>query len=75
MGDLRPAHGPLANLPPPDRLLADTAYDSNSLRRFLLDRGTVGQLKDWRHIHTRYDKLAAKFASAAAIAAIHRGWT
>lgn len=105
MGDVRLAHGLLANLPPPDRLLADTAYDSGGLRRFLLERGTtpvipnnptrrhpqpfdpraykarniiertIGRLKDWRRIHTRYDKLASNFASAVAIAAILLGWT
>ena len=36
---------------------------------------TIGRLKDWRRIHTRYDKLAANFASAVAIAAILIGWT
>lgn len=104
MGDLRPAHGLLANLPPPALCAADAAYDSNSLRHFLLGRGTtpvipnnptrktlqpfderaykarniiertIGRLKDWRRIHTRYDKLAANFASAVAIAAILLGW-
>ena len=34
-----------------------------------------GKLKDWRRIHTRYDKLATNFASAVAIAAILLGWT
>ena len=105
MGDLRPAHGLLANLPPPAFCVADTAYDSNGLRHFLLGRGTtpvipnnptrkklqpfdprtykarniiertIGRLKDWRRIHTRYNKLAANFASAVAIAAILIGWT
>lgn len=104
-GDLRPAHGLLANLPPPALCAADTAYDSNALRLFLLGRGTtpvipnnptrknmqpfdaraykarniiertIGRLKDWRRIHTRYDKLAVNFASAVAIAAIIIGWT
>lgn len=105
MGDIRAAHGLLANLPAPDWLLADTAYDSDGLRRFLIERGalpvipnnptrkhpqpfdrnlykarntierTIGRLKDWRRIHTRYDKLAANFASAVAIAAILTSWT
>jgi putative transposase len=105
MGDIRAAHGLLATLSPPDQLLADTAYDSNGLRRFLLERGTtpvipnnptrknphpfdgraykarniiertIGRLKDWRRVQTRYDKLAANYASAVAIAAILLGWT
>jgi putative transposase len=104
MGDIRAAHGLLANLPPPDKLLADAAYDSRGLREFLLDRGTepvipnnptrrrphpfdrtayrarnaiertIGRLKDWRRVHTRYDKLAANFASAVAIAAMLTCW-
>jgi putative transposase len=104
MGDIRAAHGLLANLPPATWLLADTAYDSNGLRHFLVERGTtpvipnnptrkspqpfspraykarniiertIGRLKDWRRIHTRYDKLASNFASAVAIAAIISGW-
>ena len=103
-GDIRAAHGLLANLPPATWLLADTAYDSNGLRHFLVERGTtpvipnnptrkypqpfspraykarniiertIGRLKDWRRIHTRYDKLASNFASAVAIAAIISGW-
>ncbi|WP_370288385.1 transposase [Siccirubricoccus soli] len=32
----------------------------------------IGRLKDWRRIHTRYDKLASTFAPA--IAAIITGW-
>lgn len=27
-------------MPPPTRLIADTAYDSNGLRSFLIERGT-----------------------------------
>ena len=42
-------------------------------QRNLIER-TVGRLKDWRRIHTRYDKLARNFASAVAIAAIIHGW-
>jgi transposase len=104
MGDVRAAHGLLANLPPATWLLADTAYDSQGLRLFLVERGTtpvipnnptrkqprpfspaayrarniiertIGRLKDWRRIHTRYDKLARNFASTVAIAAIIIGW-
>jgi putative transposase len=105
MGDLRPAHGPPANLPPPARSVADAAYDSNGLRHILLGRGTtrvipnnpprkkpqpfdaraykarnivertIGRLKACRRIYTRYDKLAANFASVVAIAITLPGWT
>ena len=34
---------------------------------------TIGRLEDWRHIYTRYDKLASNFASVIAIAA--RVWS
>jgi putative transposase len=33
-----------------------------------------GRLKDWRRIATRYDKLAANFASAVFIAAAIIWW-
>lgn len=94
----------LNSLPVPEQLLADTAYGSNGMRKFLIGRGTtpvipnnprrknpqpcdpraykarniiertIGRLKDWRRIHTRYDKLADNFASAVAIAAVLCGW-
>ncbi len=104
MGDMRPAHDLLARLPPSAKLLADAAYDSNGLRAFLAERGTLpvipnnptrrrfhpfdktayrarnaiertfSRLKDWRRIHTRYNKLANNFASAVAIAAAIICW-
>jgi putative transposase len=85
--------------------LADTAYDADKLRKFLIERGTTPvipnnptrkriqpfdpqaykqrnlvermfcRLKDWRRVATRYDKLAATFASAVCIAAIITWWT
>ncbi|MBB4124101.1 hypothetical protein GGR30_004054 [Martelella radicis] len=36
--------------------------------------GMLCRLKDWRHVATRYDKLAANFASAIVIAAIIIRW-
>ena len=42
--------------------------------RNLIERSFC-RLKDWRRIATRYDKLAANFASAVAIAAIILWWT
>ena len=41
MGDLRPAYGLLANLPPPALCAADAVYDSNGLHHFLLGRSTT----------------------------------
>lgn len=103
-GDAPHAQALLEPLPAPAHLLADAAYDSDALRRFLLARGTtpvipnnptrkrpqpfdcarykhrnaiertVGRLKDWRRIHTRYDKLSTNYASAVAIAALLTGW-
>ena len=103
-GDAPVARHLLETLPPPVSCLADAAYDSDDLRRFMIERGTlpvipnnptrkrhhpfdrtcykqrnlversIGRLKDWRRIHTRYDKLAQNFASAIAIAAIILGW-
>ena len=35
---------------------------------------TVGRLKDWRRVHTRYDKLAPNYASAVAIATLLTCW-
>ena len=39
MGDMRSAQDLLAALLPPEKLLADAAYDSNALRSFLTERG------------------------------------
>ena len=43
-------------------------------QRNLIER-VFCRLKDWRRIATRYDRLAANFASAVAIAAIIVWWT
>ena len=105
LGDVRAAEALLAPLPAPRSCIADTAYDSDGLRRFLTGRGTQPvipnnptrkrfhpfdadaykqrnliermfcRLKDWRRIATRYDKLAANFAAAVAIATIILWWS
>lgn len=84
--------------------VADTAYDSNLLRRMLPDQCTLPgipnnptrkrrhpfdplayrrrnlidrafcRLKNWRRIATRYDKLAANYAAAVAIAIAVTWW-
>ncbi len=94
LGDARAAIDLIAAVPASRSLAADTAYDSDAIRRFLIARGTlpvvpnksypqassplrriglqatqphrtdVLQLKDFRRIATRYDKLAANYAAA-----------
>ena len=49
-------------------------FDEHLYRRRNTIERAIGRLKDWRRIHTRYDKLATNFASAIAIAAILHGW-
>jgi transposase len=41
LGDVRAAAQLLGQLPPSRRCAADTAYDSNALRQFLRERGTL----------------------------------
>jgi transposase len=50
-------------------------FDTRAYKARNIIERTIGRLKDWRRIHIRYDKLAANFASAVAIAAILLGWT
>ena len=103
-GDAPVAAALLGSLPPSRLCAADTAYDSDALRSFLIQRGTEPvipnnptrkrlqpfdpaaykqrniiertfcRLKDWRRIATRYDKLAANFASACCLAIIITWW-
>ena len=42
-------------------------------RRNIIERAFC-RLKDWRRVATRYDKLAANFASACCLAAILTWW-
>jgi transposase len=49
-------------------------FDAHAYRKRNIIERTIGRLKDWRRVHTRYDKLAQTFASAVALAAIIQGW-
>lgn len=54
---------------------APIPYDATAYRdRNRIERAFC-RLKDWRRIATRYDKLAANFASAVALAAPIIWWT
>ena len=105
LGDARAAPALLGSLPPGRLCAGDGAYDSDGLRQFLAERGTLPvipnnptrkrlhpfdaeaykqrnlvermfcRLKDFRRIATRYDKLAANYFSAVALAAIATWWT
>jgi transposase len=62
LGDVRAAIGLLAPLPTARLCAADTAYDSNGLRKFLLDRGTIPVIPNnpTRKRHHPFDPAAYK---------------
>jgi transposase len=94
----------LGAVAPPRRLIADKAYDADSLRDWLrvrriravipstaarttpypLDRAAYRRrnhierlfcrLKNWRHIATRYDRLATNYLAAVTLAALVTEW-
>jgi len=50
-------------------------FDADIYKQRNLVERMFCRLKDWRRIATRYDKLAANFAAAVAIAIIVLWWT
>jgi putative transposase len=50
-------------------------FDDLAYRQRNLIERMFRRLKDWRRIATRYDKLAANFAAAVALAAVIIWWT
>ena len=60
LGDVRVATALISGVPPGGCWAADTAYDSDGLRRFLLERGTVPVIPNnpTRKRHHRFDKTA-----------------
>ena len=104
LGDAHAAVALIVQAPPSLSLAADTAYDSNGIRQFLIERGTIpvipnnptrkhlhpfdpnaykrrnlverafSRLKDFRRVHTRYDKLAVTYDAAACLAASIIRW-
>ena len=59
-GDVRVATALISAVPPGARLAADAAYDSDGLRRFLLERGTVPVIPNnpTRKRHHPFDAIA-----------------
>lgn len=49
-------------------------YDERRYRERWRIEATVCRLKDFRRVATRYDKLAANFLSAVALAAMYAFW-
>ncbi len=62
LGDVRAAIALLAPLPPARLCAADTAYDSNGLRQFLAERGTLPVIPNnpTRKRHHPFDPAAYK---------------
>ena len=60
LGDVRFATGLITGVPPGACLAADTAYDSDDLRRFLLERGTLPVIPNnpTRKRHHPFDETA-----------------
>jgi putative transposase len=60
LGDVRVATALITGVPPGACLAADTAYDSDGLRRFLLERGTVPVIPNnpTRKRHHPFDEIA-----------------
>jgi transposase len=50
-------------------------FDAGAYRQRNLIERMFCRLKDWRRVATRYDKLAANFAAAVALAAVIIWWT
>ena len=50
------------------------AYDKDRYRGRHLIENAFCRLKDFRRVHTRYDKLAANFLSAVALATVIAFW-
>jgi len=63
-----------ACIPPKSNRKLQTPHDKALYRKRHKIENMFGKLKDWRRIHTRYDRCAHTFMSAIAIAAIVMFW-
>ena len=61
-------------IPPRANRKAQIDYDKTLYRQRYKIENMFGRLKDWRRIHTRYDRCAHTFMSAISIAAIVIFW-
>jgi len=56
-------------IPPRKNRITQIAYDKDLYKQRHKVENMFGRLKDWRRIHTRYDRCAHTFFSAICIAA------
>jgi transposase len=68
------AQGITACIPPRKGRLLPANFDKSLYRKRHKIENMFGKLKDWRRIHTRYDRCAHTFLSAIAIAATVIFW-
>ena len=61
-------------IPPKSNRKLPPAFDKTLYRSRYKIENMFGKLKDWRRIHTRYDRCAHTFMSAIAIAATFIFW-
>ena len=61
-------------IPPRANRTVQIDYDKTLYRQRHKIENTFGRIKDWRRIHTRYDRCAHTFMSAIAIAATVIFW-
>ena len=68
------ARGITPCIPPRANRTVQIDYDKTLYRQRHKIENTFGRIKDWRRIHTRYDRCAHTFMSAIAIAATVIFW-
>ena len=68
------ARGIAPCIPPKSNRIEQIAYDKELYKTRHKVENMFGRLKDWRRIHTRYDRCAHAFLSAIVIAAIVAFW-
>ena len=61
-------------IPPKSNRIEPIAYDKTLYKTRHKIENMFGRLKDWRRIHTRYDRCAHTFLSAIVIAATVAFW-
>lgn len=66
--------GITANIPTKKNQPADPEFDPTAYRERARVEGTIGHLKEYRRIATRYEKLGSSFRSMIALACLRWWW-